>query len=468
MHYVSSRGKAPELSFNQVLLTGLASDGGLYMPKVWPSFDVSEISSWHKLPYPELAIRVMKPFIGGFCSDAVFKKLVYKAYEPFNNFDVAPLKSLGQNTWALELFHGPTMAFKDIALQLLGQMFDHALCENQRSIAIVGATSGDTGSAAIEACRDKAPIDIFMLHPHNRISEIQRRQMTSVLSPNVHNIALGGTFDDCQTLVKKIFNDTSFNKRWALCAVNSINWARIMAQIVYYFWASLKLGGPKAPITFTVPTGNFGNIFAGYAAYKMGLPIHQLIIASNDNDILTRFLKTGTMKISSVLSTISPSMDIQISSNFERLIFEMAGRDGKFVAKKMTDLRKNDKFTLNSNMLSNIRKLFSATSINDNQTKNTITEAFARSGYCLDPHSAVGLAAARKVGVESDIPTVILATAHPAKFPDAVKAATNVHPNLPPKFSKLLGAEERVTILDNNFTVVKDHIDSILKKKRLQ
>ncbi|OHC80330.1 MAG: threonine synthase, partial [Rhodospirillales bacterium RIFCSPLOWO2_01_FULL_65_14] len=323
MKYISTRGKAPVLGFDDVLLGGLARDGGLYVPGAWPRFSQADIAKFKGLPYAELAIRVMRPFMAGSVAESVLPSLVDQAYGVFDTAEVAPMKEIGPDEWLLELFHGPTLAFKDMALQFLGPLFDHVLKARGEWVTVVGATSGDTGSAAIEGCRDRDAIEIFILHPKDRVSEVQRRQMTTVPSANVHNVAIKGTFDDCQDLVKAMFNDRAFRDRHRLTAFNSINWARVMAQIVYYFWAAVRLGPPKRPVAFAVPTGNFGNVFAGYAARAMGLPVGQLVVGSNRNDILTRFFETGVMQVGEVHPTLSPSMDIQVSSNFERLLFDL-------------------------------------------------------------------------------------------------------------------------------------------------
>ena len=466
MRYISSRGSAPKLNFNEVLLTGLARDKGLYIPESWPEFSLREISSWRGLSYPELAEKIIKPFVGDCISDTVLKSLISSAYSSFNNSQIAPLNLLESGIWVMELFHGPTMSFKDIAMQFLGKTFDHVLQEREETITIIGATSGDTGSAAIAACSNKPSIELFMLHPLGRISEIQRRQMTTMLSSNIHNIALIGTFDDCQDRVKDLFNDMLFRDRWHLSAVNSINWGRIMAQIVYYFWGALKVGGPEIPVAFSIPTGNFGNIFAGYSAYRMGLPIANLITASNQNDILTRFFETGSMEITAVKPTISPSMDIQVSSNFERLLFELVGRDGSRVNRIMTQFRQKGAFHLSNKLLNNAKELFGAARFDDAATLEVMAQEHARSKTFFDPHSAIGLAAARKVDSKNNVPTIVLATAHPAKFPEPVFSATGLKPKLPSMFKTLLKDPERFETIENDLIAIKKHIETVMEVSR--
>jgi len=388
-----------------------------------------------------------------------FRRLIAEAYASFEAADVAPLKMLDDGLHLLELFHGPTLAFKDVALQLLGRMLDHTLDKRGEHATIVGATSGDTGSAAIEAVRDRRTIDIFMLHPHGRVSEVQRRQMTTVLAPNVHNIAVRGTFDDCQDLAKACFNDLAFRDRHALTAVNSINFARVMAQIVYYFWAALKLGAPEQPVAFTVPTGNFGNVYAGYAAQRMGLPISHFVVATNSNDILARFFESGTMTTSEVVPTYSPSMDIQISSNFERLLFDLYDRDGKALADAMASFRKTGTLTVGANALGGVRELFDAGRLDEEGTLKAIANCRKRYGETLDPHTAVGFAVAQQHRRDPKVPMVVLATAHPAKFPDAVQKATGERPQLPPRLADLMSRTERVDGLPNDVAALKALID---------
>ncbi|MEQ8192865.1 MAG: threonine synthase [Rhodospirillales bacterium] len=467
MKYVSTRGQAPVLSFEDVLLAGLARDGGLYVPESWPRLSKADIRDLAGRPYHEVAFAVMRPFIGGCLADDEFRTLLAETYDRFDHTTVAPLKQLGPSTWLLELFHGPTLSFKDYALQLVGQLFDIVLKrrgENNK-ITIVGATSGDTGSAAIEACRDRDAIEIFMLHPKGRVSEVQRRQMTSVLSPNVHNIAVEGTFDDCQDLVKGLFNDATFRDRANLSAVNSINWARIMAQITYYFYAAVAVGAPGRPVTFSVPTGNFGNIFAGYAAKMMGLPVDRLIVGSNKNDILTRFFHSGVMETETVHPTLSPSMDIQVSSNFERLLFEYYGRNGRQVAKVMERFRRTGKVDFGRTRWQRMNKLFAAHTVDDERTKAAIAAAYRDTGELLDPHSAVGLVAGTACHDPKESPLISIATAHPAKFPAAVKEATGIHPDLPASLSDLYEREERCVDQPNDIEALRTFMNDRLEKR---
>ncbi len=466
MHYVSTRGAAPVLLFDDVLLAGLARDGGLYLPEVWPRFSRAEIRDLRGLPYPELAHRVMTPFIGKTIPEADFADIVAEAYAGFDHSAVAPLKQLGHNRWLMELFHGPTLSFKDYALQVVGRLFDHVLKARGERVTIVGATSGDTGSAAIEACRDRDAIDIFILHPKGRVSDVQRRQMTTVDSPNVHNLAIEGTFDDCQDLVKAMFNETAFRDQFSLSAVNSINWARIMVQIAYYFAAAVALGAPDRRVTFSVPTGNFGNVFAAYGARQMGLGIPKLVIGSNSNDILTRFFTGGRMEMSTVVPTLSPSMDIQISSNFERLLFEYYGRQGKRLAPVMERFRKDGAVDFGQTRWQRMRKLFTGHRLDDTETRNEIRRVFEQTGEMLDPHSIIGYVAGETLVDPRDSAMVAMATAHPAKFPDAVEAATGVKPVLPPRLDDLFDREERYDVLPNEIDAVKNLIVERLGGKK--
>src|SRR4051812_10599235 len=463
MNYISTRhgsqGSPAPLGFEDIMLAGLARDGGLYLPAEWPQFSKAEIAALKGKPYREVAYRVMQPFVGSAVDEMTFRRLIAEAYASFDAAEVAPLKPLDDNLHLLELFHGPTLAFKDVALQLLGLMLDHTLTQRHDHATIVGATSGDTGSAAIEAVRDRKSIDIFMLYPHGRVSEVQRRQMTTVLAPNVHNVAIQGTFDDCQDLAKACFNDLAFRDRHALTAVNSINFARVMAQIVYYFWAALKLGAPDKPVAFTVPTGNFGNVYAGYAARQMGLPISHFVVASNSNDILPRFFETGAMTMSDVVPTYSPSMDIQISSNFERLLFDLYGRDGRALADAMTAFRSTGTLKVGANALGGVRELFDWGRLDDAGTLAAIADGRKRYGETLDPHTAVGYAVAQQHRRDPKVPMVVLATAHPAKFPDAVQKATGERPVLPPRLAGLYQRTERVDGLTNDVAALKELID---------
>lgn len=458
MKYVSTRGQAPALAFDDVLLTGLARDGGLYVPESWPTFSTVEIAALRGLSYQDLAVRVMAPFVEGAVATAELEKIVADAYAGFDHAAVAPLKQLAPNQWLMELFHGPTLAFKDYAMQFLGRMFDHVLQQRGERVTIVGATSGDTGSAAIEACRDRAAIDIFILFPDGRVSEVQRRQMTTVPAANVHCVALKGTFDDCQDAVKAMFNHAAFRDAHNLSAVNSINWARIMAQVVYYFWAGVQLGAPDRPMVFSVPTGNFGNVFAGYVAQRMGLPIERFVIGSNTNDILTRFFETGSMTMRDVVPTISPSMDIQVSSNFERLLFEVCDRDGAKVEGLMNRFRQARSYDLDDEPLRRARAAFSGVRLSDDETKAVIRDVYRATGELLDPHSAIGVDAGRRGGIAPGVPVIALATAHPAKFPQAVEEASGVHPALPERLADLFAREERLTRMPNDVGALETYI----------
>jgi len=464
LRYISTRhgsqGNPAPLGFEDIMLAGLARDGGLYLPAEWPQFSAADIAALKGLSYTELAFRVMRPFVDGAFDEATFRRLITEAYASFETPEVAPLKPLGESgLHLLELFHGPTLAFKDVALQLLGRMLDQTLTARSQHATIVGATSGDTGSAAIEAVRDRKTIDIFMLFPKGRVSEVQRRQMTTVSAPNVHNIAVQGTFDDCQDLAKACFNDLAFRDRHALTAVNSINFARVMAQIVYYFWAALKLGAPERPVAFTVPSGNFGNVYAGYAAKQMGLPISHFVVGTNSNDILARFFESGTMTMTEVVPTFSPSMDIQISSNFERLLFDLYDRNGVTLADAMTTFRSTGTLKVGANALAGVRQLFDAGRVDEPGTLAAIADCRRRFGETLDPHTAVGYVVAQQHRRDPAIPMVVLATAHPAKFPDAVEKATGVRPPLPARLGDLMDRAERVDGLRNDIGELKAMID---------
>ena len=458
MHYVSTRGAAPRASFDEVLLTGLASDGGLFVPEDWPRFSDDDLRALRGLDYPELACAVMAPFLDDAISTSTFESIVRDAYGIFEHSAVTPLVQLDSDLWLMELFHGPTLAFKDVALQLLGRMLEHVLDRRHERVTIIGATSGDTGSAAIEACRDRDAVDIVILHPQGRVSEVQRRQMTTVDSANVHNVAVEGTFDDCQDLVKAMFNDRPFREKQSLAAANSINWARIMAQTVYYFHAALALGGPDRAVAFSVPTGNFGNVFAADVARRMGLPIKRLYVGSNRNDILTRFLETGEMAAAPVEPTLSPSMDIQNSSNFERLLFELHGRDGDAVNRDMKTFRETGRFAVDGASLSEARSVFEGMRLDDRNTTNAIAHFYKSTGQLLDPHSAIGAWIAREKKSDAGVPVVSLATAHPAKFPEAVEQATGVKPNLPSRLADLLQRPEHYTVLPNDLGAVRAFI----------
>ena len=457
MRYVSTRGEAPELGFEDVLLTGLARDGGLYVPAQWPELSTREITHLQGKSYEDVAYHVMHPFIGGAIPEADLKHMIAAAYGSFGHPAVAPLKQLDDNQWLLELSHGPTLAFKDVAMQLLARLMDWALAKRRSTATIVGATSGDTGGAAIEAFKASTHASVFMMHPHGRVSEVQRRQMTTVDSPSVHNIAIEGNFDDCQAIVKALFNDLAFRDKVGLAGVNSINWARIMAQTVYYVTAALSLGAPGRAVSFSVPTGNFGDIFAGLVAKRMGIPMDRLLIATNVNDILDRTLKTGHYETRGVKPSTSPSMDIQVSSNFERLLFEVHGRDPYAVRRMMASLAQSGAFTIGNRELDQIRHEFSSGATDEAETAETIRRTLAETGELLDPHTAVGYAVAQKAEA-SQSPMVTLATAHPAKFPDAVEKASGIRPGLPKRLAYLLDAPERFTVLPNDVGAVRDFI----------
>lgn len=455
MRYVSTRGRAPELGFDDVLLAGLATDGGLYVPAAWPQWSKDDFAKLAGLDYPTLAARVMAPFVAGSVIEGDLEKLTRAAYAGFTHNAVAPLTQLGANDWLVELFHGPTLAFKDYALQAVGLMFEAVLKARRSRITIVGATSGDTGSAAIEATKGREAVDIFILHPEGRTSEVQRRQMTTVDAANVHNIAVKGTFDDCQDIVKALFADQAFRDEMNLSAVNSINWARIMAQVVYYFWAAINLGAPERQVAFVVPTGNFGNVFAGYVASRMGLPVAKFTVGSNTNDILTRYFETGSMTAAGVVPTLSPSMDIQISSNFERLLFDVGGRDAGAVERAMAQFKQSGSYAVDAKHHQAMTAQFAGRRLDDAGTLRVIGEVFRATGELIDPHTAVGVAAMRAADVPRDVPRIALATAHPAKFPDAVEKATGQRPPLPPALADLFTLPERFTKLPNDLDQVK-------------
>ncbi len=458
MRYQSTRGTAPELDFREVTLAGLASDGGLYIPIEWPRFTADRIADMAGLSYVETAVRVMAPFVAGSLSEDELRDLCTRAYGRFSHDAVTPLVQLDHRHFLLELFHGPTLAFKDVALQLLGLLFEKFLTGTDRHLTIVGATSGDTGSAAIDAVAGRAGIDIFMLHPRGRVSDVQRRQMTTVLAPNVHNIAIEGSFDDAQALVKAMFNDADFSGRFHVTAVNSINWARLMAQVVYYFYAAVRLGAPAREVAFSVPTGNFGDVFAGYVAAKMGLPVAKLIVATNVNDILHRALSSGDYSAGAVTPTAAPSMDIQVSSNFERLLFDLAGRDGPALAAQMAGFESSKAMRLTNAQQQGAASLFASDRIEADDMSRAMAWAHARADEILDPHTAIGLAAARRVELAPHIPIVTLATAHPAKFDDAVERATGIRPTLPPRVGDLFDREERYDVLPATFEAVTEYV----------
>ncbi|CEF42298.1 threonine synthase [Acetobacter tropicalis] len=457
MRYISTRGKAPALSFSDVLLAGLAEDGGLYLPETWPSFSLSEWQAMRGLPYPELAARVLAPFVGDDIDEATLRRLCAQAYAGFDHPAIVPLTQVEDGLFVQELFHGPTLAFKDMAMQVLGQLFEHVLTQRDSHVTIVGATSGDTGSAAIEACRGRKRLSVVILHPKGRTSEVQRRQMTTVLDANITNLAVEGTFDDCQDLVKACFADAPFRQDMHLSAVNSINWARIAAQVPYYVYAALNFGAPEREVSFAVPTGNFGNILAAWTARKMGLPVRHLCVGSNRNDILTRFLNANDMTMKEVVPSLSPSMDIQVSSNFERLLFELLGRDAEACARIMTTFRTSGHMDVPAEAWNTARELFSGLALDDAGTETEIRTLHQRSNYLADPHSAIGIAAGRRFR-EPGVPMVAMATAHPAKFPDAMVAATGIHPALPVHLEDLFSREERYRTVPATPDAVKDAV----------
>ena len=458
MEYISTRGSAPALDFEGATLAGLASDGGLYVPREWPRFSQGEIAAMAGLPYAELAARIMQPFVGDSLTPERLLELTTQAYGRFAHKAVTPLVQLDQQHWLLELFHGPTLAFKDVALQLLGLLFEEFLGRGGEPLTIVGATSGDTGSAAIDAVAGRARIDIFMLHPKGRVSDVQRRQMTTVLAPNVHNIAMDGTFDDAQAMVKRMFGDPAMTGRFQIGAVNSINWARLMAQVVYYFASALQLGAPQREVAFAVPTGNFGDVFAGYVAAQMGLPVARLIVATNVNDILHRALSTGDYSAGEVTPTAAPSMDIQVSSNFERLLFDLGGRDGTALAAQMAGFEATKAMQLTNQQREGAARLFSSERADADQMAQALRWALDNAGELLDPHTAIGLHAARAAGLPSHVPVITLGTAHPAKFRDAVERATGHRPFLPARIGDLFEREERLTELPGDYAAVADYV----------
>ncbi len=459
MKYTSTRGEAPVLGFSDVLLQGLARDGGLYLPETWPQFDAETIASFAGKPYKDVAFQVIQPFVGDAIPEDDLKSMIAEAYAGFRHPAVTPLVQTDSNTFILELFHGPTLAFKDVAMQLLGRMMDYVLTKRGLRATIVGATSGDTGGAAIDAFRGRERTDIFILFPDGRVSNVQRRQMTTPADKNVHALALTGNFDDCQAIVKGMFNHFAFRDRVALSGVNSINWARILAQIVYYFVAGAALGAPYRKISFTVPTGNFGDIFAGYAAMKMGLPVEKLVVATNVNDILARTLETGRYEKRGVTPTISPSMDIQVSSNFERLLSEVCGRDGAAVQRMMNQLVQSGSFSIEEGPLSEMRTSFGAGRCDEAETAATIGQVWKEAGYLLDPHTAIGVHVAKEHD-DGSVPMVVLGTAHPAKFPDAVEKASGAYPDLPENLKDMMIAEERQQVLAAEQDVVERYIEN--------
>ncbi|WP_239804682.1 threonine synthase [Croceicoccus hydrothermalis] len=458
MDYISTRGGASPLDFKGVTLAGLASDGGLFVPREWPQFTADDIAAMAGQPYAQVAARVMAPFVGGSLAPERLLELCETAYGRFAHAAVAPLKQLDERQWLLELFHGPTLAFKDVALQLLGLLFEEFLKDGDRHLTVVGATSGDTGSAAIEALAGREHVDVFMLHPRGRVSDVQRRQMTTVLAPNIHNIAIDGSFDDAQATVKRMFGDTAMTGRFRISAVNSINWARLMAQVVYYFTAAVALGAPHRKIAFSVPTGNFGDVFAGYVAARMGLPIERLIVATNVNDILHRAIASGDYSAQGVTPTDAPSMDIQVSSNFERLLFDAGGRDGAAMAEQMRGFDAARAMQLTNAQREGAAALFSSARADADATNEAMRWANAAAGEVIDPHTAIGLHAARASDLLAHVPVVTLATAHPAKFGPAVKAATGVDPVLPERLADLHEREERYDVLSGEYDAIAAYV----------
>jgi len=459
--YISTRGEAPRLGFCDVMLTGLARDGGLYVPESWPQLAREEIAGFLGRPYWEVATEVIRPFVAGEISDTDLGRMANEAYATFRHPAVVPLDQSGPNQFTLELFHGPTLAFKDVAMQLLSRLMDHVLAKRGERTTIVVATSGDTGGAAVDAFAGRENVDLFVLFPHGRISEVQRRMMTTTGAANVHALAIEGNFDDCQAIVKSLFNHHAFRDQVALSGVNSINWARIVAQTVYYFTSAVALGAPSREIDFTVPTGNFGDIFAGYVAKRMGLPIRQLRIATNVNDILARTLKTGIYEVRKVHATDSPSMDIQISSNFERLLFEAGNRDAALVRGLMASLAQSGRFVLPDSVLAKVRADFDAGRADEAETAAAIRAAWREAGDLVDPHTAVALAVSERDNAESRVPNVVLSTAHPAKFPDAVEAACGVRPELPGWLDGLMSKPEHIKVMKNDHTEVERFVLSV-------
>jgi threonine synthase len=460
MKYVSTRGSSPAQNFEGVLLTGLAPDGGLYVPTELPQISAAEMASWRGLSYAELALKIIFPFVSDTIEEGELKRIIDASYAEFDHPAVAPLTMLSANEWVLELYHGPTLAFKDFALQVLGRLLDYVLKKNDQRVVILGATSGDTGSAALEGCRHSDNVDIFILHPHNRVSDVQRKQMTTVLGHNVHNLAVEGSFDDCQKIVKQAFSDQSFlaDDR-QLVAVNSINWARIMVQVVYYFYSAIALGAPDRKVSFSVPTGNFGDIYAGYLARQMGLPIEQLIVATNKNDILHRFISANDYSVSELTHTYSPSMDILVPSNFERYLFDLFDRDGAQLANFM-EQPTNQSLHVSEEQWSRVAACFDSASVDDAATCALIADVYAESGALLDPHSAIGVKAARNCNRDKATPMITLATAHPAKFAEAITKAGMRTPTLPPHLHDLFEREESYTVVKNSLSAVTDFVSS--------
>ncbi len=466
MRYVSTRGEAAPLDFVEVMLAGLARDGGLYVPEAWPTVMNDQIAGFSGRPYAEVAVEVLRPFVGGTIADADLARMAREAYGTFRHPAVTPLVQLGPSLFVLELFHGPTLAFKDLAMQLVARLMDHVLVQRGERTTIAVATSGDTGGAAVEAFRGRSQVDVVVLFPDGRISDVQRRMMTTVPDSNVHAVAIDGTFDDCQALVKAMFNHHAFRDRVRLSGVNSINWARIVAQAVYYFTAAVALGAPHRKIAFTVPTGNFGDVYAGYVASRMGLPIDRLVVATNVNDILARTFATGAYELRDVMATSSPSMDIQVSSNFERLLFEAYGRDANAIRALMGSLAQSRQFSISGHALATMRALFTADRAGEQEVAATMRAWMREAEYCADPHTSVGLAVAEKEARDPAVPMVVLSTAHPAKFPEAVHAACGVTPRLPDWLGDLLEREERVTVLPADQGAVERFVSSASRAAR--
>jgi threonine synthase len=460
VRYISTRGKSPALTFEEMVLAGMAPDGGLYVPDSIPTFSTAEIAGLANMSYAELAYAIISRFIDDSIEADALKRIIADSYKTFSHKAVAPLTQYDAHTFILELFHGPTLAFKDFALQFLGRLLAYVLKKKKQKAVVIGATSGDTGSAAIAGCRGYDGMDIFILHPKGRVSDVQRRQMTTILDKNVHNVAIEGTFDDCQAIVKTLFADDTFRNAHHLTAVNSINWARILAQVVYYFYAALELGAPAKSVSFSVPTGNFGDIYAGHIARKMGLPIDQLIIATNNNSLLSRCLKNGVYDLLDVIPTLSPSMDIQVSSNFERLLFDLYDGDGTAVTALMEELKTKRQFTLSPQALRRFQAEFYADSVGDRDTLDAMLDAYCATGNLMDPHTAVGFVAGTRCRTRTETPLVVLATAHAAKFPAAVKEATGQNPSLPEALADLMQRKERFDVLRNDVSAVKTFIES--------
>jgi len=466
MRYISTRGEAPSLDFVDVMLAGLARDGGLYVPERWPTIDRATVGNLAGKPYAEVAVEVIRPFVGDGIAEADLARMAREAYGSFRHPAVAPLTQLDPSLFVLELFHGPTLAFKDLAMQFVARLMDHVLHQRAERTTIVVATSGDTGGAAVEAFRGRAQVDVVVLFPQGRISEVQRRMMSTVPDSNVHALAIEGTFDDCQALVKAMFNHHAFRDRVRLSGVNSINWARVAIQVVYYFTAAVALGAPHRKIAFTVPTGNFGDVYAGYVASRMGLPIDRLVVATNVNDILVRTFATGTYEIRDVIATTSPSMDIQVSSNFERLLFDAYGRDAQAVRALMASLAQHRRFVLSASAIKELRSLFTADRADEQESAAEIRAWVREADYCVDPHTAVALAVAEKEKRDPSVPMVVLSTAHPAKFPDAVKAACGVTPALPDTLADLGRRNERIVVLPADQTAVERYVKSVSRAAR--